>query len=91
MTAALGGGQPGQVYSITAGDFNGDGKLDLAVVNQVDGTVSVLLNATEPGGGPLSFAPAVKLGKPAAAKAPKKTRRLVEAGRGGVTALRKIR
>jgi DNA-binding winged helix-turn-helix (wHTH) protein len=68
LSIALGGGQPGQVYSITAGDFNGDGKLDLAVVNQLDGTVSVLLNATEPGGEQLSFAPAVKLGKPAAAK-----------------------
>ncbi|HZR36454.1 MAG TPA: winged helix-turn-helix domain-containing protein [Nevskia sp.] len=69
LSLALGGGQPGQVYSITAGDFNGDGKLDLAVVNQLDGTVSVLLNATEPGDR-LSFAPAVKLGNPAVPRDP---------------------
>jgi len=30
-------------YQITAADFNGDGKLDLAVVNLTDGTVSILL------------------------------------------------
>jgi len=30
-------------YSISAADFNGDGKLDLAVVNLTDGTVSILL------------------------------------------------
>ncbi len=34
------GGGP---VSVTAGDFNGDGKADLAVANQSDGTVSVLL------------------------------------------------
>jgi DNA-binding winged helix-turn-helix (wHTH) protein len=67
LSVALGGGRPGQVYSITAGDFNGDGKLDLAVVNQLDGTVSVLLNATEPGGDRLSFAPPVQL-KPQAGR-----------------------
>jgi len=47
--------------AVAVGDFNGDGKLDLAVVNQLDGTVSVLLNATEPGGDRVSFAPPVKL------------------------------
>ncbi len=30
-------------YAVTSGDFNGDGKLDLAAANSVDGTVSVLL------------------------------------------------
>jgi hypothetical protein len=31
-------------YWVTVGDFNGDGYLDLAVANEADGTVSVLLN-----------------------------------------------
>jgi hypothetical protein len=39
--------------SIVAGDFNGDGKLDLAVANGLDATVSILL-----GNGDGSFAPA---------------------------------
>jgi len=30
-------------YQIVAADFNGDGKLDVAVVNLTDGTVSILL------------------------------------------------
>ncbi|MFZ0737572.1 MAG: VCBS repeat-containing protein [Candidatus Acidiferrales bacterium] len=30
-------------YQIAAADFNGDGKLDLAVANLTDGTVSILL------------------------------------------------
>jgi len=31
------------VQSFRSADFNGDGKLDLAVVNLLDGTVSILL------------------------------------------------
>jgi len=91
LAAALGGGRPGQVYSITAGDFNGDGKLDLAVVNQLDGTVSVLLNATEPGGERVSFAPAVRLGKPAAPEDQEEGRPRPEPSLHPVTVLRKIR
>jgi hypothetical protein len=41
-------------HSIVAGDFNGDGKLDLATANTDDGTVSVLL-----GNGNLTFSPRV--------------------------------
>jgi hypothetical protein len=44
----------GRPYSafVGVGDFNGDGFLDLAVANSDDGTVSVLLNAADWGGGP---------------------------------------
>ena len=41
--------------SVTLGDLNGDGKSDLAVVNFISGTVSVLLNATVPGAATPSF------------------------------------
>ena len=34
--------------SVAAGDFNGDGKLDLAVANGHDGTLTVLLNGSAP-------------------------------------------
>src|SRR5438552_2551988 len=43
--------------SVTVGDVNGDGKLDLAVANQGSTTVSVLLNTTAPGAATPSFAP----------------------------------
>jgi DNA-binding winged helix-turn-helix (wHTH) protein len=68
LAAAIGAGgaRGGQTFAITAGDFNGDGKLDLAVVNQQDGSVSILLNTTEPGADNLSFAPPLSLGKPGA-------------------------
>jgi hypothetical protein len=49
-------------YSVTVGDFNGDGKPDLAVANwgffgDVAGSVSVLLNRTLKGATTPSFAP----------------------------------
>ncbi len=42
--------------SVVLGDFNGDGKPDLAVANSGSGTVSVLLNTTAPGATTASFA-----------------------------------
>jgi hypothetical protein len=42
--------------SVAAADLNGDGKPDLIVANQIDNTVSVLLNTTTPGSGTASFA-----------------------------------
>lgn len=36
-------------FSICAGDINGDGKTDLAVTNQVDNSISVLINSTSSG------------------------------------------
>src|SRR5262249_34900576 len=37
--------------SFAAGDFNGDGYADVAVVNHIPGTVTVLLNAADGSGG----------------------------------------
>jgi RHS repeat-associated protein len=42
-------------YSISAGDFDGDGKTDLAIVNSGSNTVSIYLN-TSTGVGSISFA-----------------------------------
>jgi len=41
--------------SISIGDFNGDGKLDLVVANPVPNSVSVLLNTTPPGASTPTF------------------------------------
>ncbi len=41
---------------VAVGDFNGDGRLDLTVANQSDGTVSVLLNTTPTGASAPTFA-----------------------------------
>src|SRR5206468_5784357 len=43
-------------FSVTVGDLNGDGKLDLVVANDGANTVSVLLNTTAPGAATPSFA-----------------------------------
>ena len=42
--------------SVSIGDLNGDGRPDLAIANQADGTVSVLLSTTTPGATSPSFA-----------------------------------
>jgi len=42
--------------SVAVGDFNGDGRPDLAVANANDGTASVLLNTTPTGAGTPAFA-----------------------------------
>ena len=45
--------------SVSIGDFNGDGKLDLAVANYNDNTASILLNTTANGATTPTFAPKV--------------------------------
>jgi FG-GAP repeat len=37
---------PGTSVAVAGGDFNGDGRLDLAVANNSSNTVSILLNTT---------------------------------------------
>jgi hypothetical protein len=44
-------------FSVAVGDFNGDGKPDLAVANYSSNTLSVLLNMTPVGATSPSFAP----------------------------------
>ncbi len=44
MIYRVGSGSVSDAASVAVGDFNGDGMLDLAVANEFDGTVSVLLN-----------------------------------------------
>jgi hypothetical protein len=41
--------------SVSVGDFNGDGRLDLAVANYNSNTVSIFLNTTSPGAGTPTF------------------------------------
>jgi hypothetical protein len=43
--------------SVVVGDFNGDGKPDLAIVDQGSNAVSIVLNTTVPGSAAVSFAP----------------------------------
>ncbi|WP_422931790.1 beta strand repeat-containing protein [Singulisphaera sp. PoT] len=45
------------VFAVSVADFNGDGKPDLAMANDWVGTVSILLNTTEPGATTPSFSP----------------------------------
>ena len=50
-----------QPAGLVAGDFNGDGKLDLATANAVSGDISVLLNTTPPVGVTAPIATATSL------------------------------
>jgi hypothetical protein len=42
-------------YSVTAGDFNGDGKQDLAIANNLSNSVSILMNTTTTGASTPTF------------------------------------
>lgn len=53
---------------LAAGDFNGDGKVDVAVANSGSNTVSVLFNGTAPGSASAVFSSA---GSPATGTAPR--------------------
>jgi hypothetical protein len=44
-------------YDLASGDFDGDGKNDLAIINETDETVSVLRNISSPGG--FAFTPRI--------------------------------
>ncbi len=46
-------------YSVSIGNFNGDGKPDLAVTNRFDSTASIFLNTTATGATTPTFAPKV--------------------------------
>jgi hypothetical protein len=48
-------------YSVSIGDFNGDGKPDLAVANSTSVTASILLNTTATGATTPTFAPPLAL------------------------------
>jgi hypothetical protein len=61
FTAAPGGDVNYPTYA-GVGDFNGDGKTDLVVINQSAGTITVLLNTASSGAAAPSFAPYVAVG-----------------------------
>ncbi|MEG4208188.1 FG-GAP-like repeat-containing protein, partial [Microcoleus sp. Pol7_A1] len=50
-------GTGSEPYSVSIGDFNGDGKPDLAVANANSNSASILLNTTTTGATTASFAP----------------------------------
>jgi hypothetical protein len=53
LTTVVASGSP---FSVASGDFNRDGRPDLAVPNRFPGTVSVMLNTTAPGAAAPTFA-----------------------------------
>jgi hypothetical protein len=44
-------------FSGAVGDFNGDGRADIVTANTVSNSLSILVNQTVPGAGPIAFAP----------------------------------